>query len=94
MTESITINTERLIRTLTALRESHLDGLVLTTDIIDHYMGGFHSNLNVPVQDSWNAQFGKYLKAHASELRIMQVDANVRVEANGHPTSAAKWQIT
>ncbi|MEH0834416.1 hypothetical protein [Pectobacterium cacticida] len=46
---------ERLKDSLNKLRESHKEGIVFTTEIIDIYMGGFHSNRGVSASDSWNA---------------------------------------
>ena len=92
MHESISINRQRLESTLNELRS---DGQcdVYTTEIIDAYMGGFHSNLGVPATVSWNAQFGKHLSAHADELRIRLVSSENSIEVNGHPTTSAIWAL-
>jgi hypothetical protein len=92
MTEHISINNVRLAAVLNQMRNIG-NTSVLTTEIIEQYMGGFHSNRRVPVADSWNAQFGKYLKAHLQELQIVELEANVRVETNGGTTHASRWGL-
>ncbi|GEM_PF-1481023 len=92
MTDAIKINTERLTDTLNELRLNRSEAL--TTEIIDRYMGGFHQNKGVPVSDSWNAQFGKYLKAHHAELDIREIAPNQRVEVNNGFTSASLWALS
>ncbi len=85
-------NTDRLKQTLNELRINRSEAL--TTDIIEHYMGGFHQNKGVPVSDSWNAQFGKYLKAHHAALDICEVASKQKVEVNGGYTSASLWSLS
>ncbi|MCQ4320987.1 hypothetical protein [Stutzerimonas stutzeri] len=92
MADAIQINTERLNKTLNELRLNRNE--VLTTDIIEQYMGGFHQNKGVPVSDSWNAQFGKYLKAHQAELDILEIASKQKVEVNGGFTSASMWALS
>jgi hypothetical protein len=92
MTDHISINTERLSEVLNEMRRSGIS-TALTTDIIQQYMGGFHSNKGVPVADSWNAQFGKYLKANSEQFGISEVAANVRVIIDGSPTNASRWNL-
>lgn len=92
MTDAIQINTERLIAVLDQLRLNRSEAL--TTEIIDQYMGGFHQNKAVPPTDSWNAQFGKYLKAHHGELNIREIAAGQRVQVNGSVTSSSLWALT
>ncbi|MEE3662557.1 hypothetical protein V2I52_11595 [Brenneria sp. g21c3] len=89
MIDAITVNFERLGESLNKLREKNNSGKALTTEIIEIYMGGFHSNKGVPVNDSWNAQFGKYLKRHAVELGISENRKNVRI---GN-TTASEWNL-
>ena len=91
MTESIEINVDRLTRILAELKEEKEEAH--TTDIIDRYMGGFHSNKGVPVSDSWNAQFGKYLKSHQKELKICEVAPKQRVVRDGDVTTASLWSL-
>lgn len=93
MTDHLEINEERLQQVLSEMRESGKDS-ALTTDVIELYMGGFHSNKGVPVKDSWNAQFGKYLKANSAKFDISEVGTNERVTVNGHPTSASRWSLS
>lgn len=92
MTNSISINEERLHQVLNEIRSGGVYS-VLTTDIIEKYMGGFHINKQVPVNDSWNAQFGKYLKSHAAMLGILEETANEKVIINNNPTSASRWVL-
>ena len=92
MTDAIQINTERLNTTLNELRLNRSEAL--TTDIIESYMGGFHQNKGVPVSDSWNAQFGKYLKAHHVELGIREIAAQQRVKIKNSFTSASLWALS
>ncbi len=92
MTDHIAINPTRLVEVLDEMRRNGAT-TALTTDIIDKYMGGFHSNEGVPVVDSWNAQFGKYLKSNREVLRISENKAGVRVKVNGVATSASKWNL-
>ncbi len=91
MTDAIQINTERLTNTLNELRINRSE--VLTTEIIDRYMGGFHQNKAVPPNDSWNAQFGKYLKAHHAELNIKEIAARQQVKVNGSFTTSSLWAL-
>ncbi|MHA7000280.1 hypothetical protein [Aeromonas schubertii] len=91
MTDAIQINTERLAQKLEELRQERTEAF--TTEIIDRYMGGFHSNKEVPASDSWNAQFGKYLKAHESELNIRELAAKQKVSTNGSTTTSSLWSL-
>lgn len=91
MTDSIQINVERLVHKLEELRQERKEAF--TTEIIDRYMGGFHSNKAVPVADSWNAQFGKYLKAHESELNIREMASKQKVSTNGSSTTSSLWSL-
>lgn len=56
-------------------------------------MGGFHTNKLVPVKDSWNAQFGRYLKAHYTDLKIREITQNVPVIVRGERTTASRWSL-
>ncbi len=49
MTDSISIDSNRLTDVLDDMRQKELSS-VLTTDIIECYMGGFHQNKKVPHQ--------------------------------------------
>ncbi|MEH6386707.1 hypothetical protein [Pseudomonas profundi] len=93
MTDHIDINEERLQQVLAEMRERN-EASALTTDIIELYMGGFHSNKGVPVKDSWNAQFGKYLKANSSKFGINELSSHESVKVNGHPTSSSRWSLS
>lgn len=92
MTDHLSINAQRLRDVLAQMRANGVT-TALTTDIIDKYMGGFHSNQRVPVNDSWNAQFGKYLKAHGAQFGIAQEASKIPVTVNGHPTTCSRWQL-
>lgn len=92
MTDHIAINQQRLIEILVEMRANGI-ATALTTEIIDKYMGGFHTNKGVAVNDSWNAQFGKYLKAHCLDLGISEQASKERVVVNGHPTKCSRWQV-
>lgn len=92
MTDAIAINQEWLRKALDALRGKG-KRFVLTTDIIHEYMGGVHRNQQVPAAVSWNAQFGKYLRAHQDELAIEFQEARQPVEVDGAMTSAALWSL-
>lgn len=92
MTDSIEINFTRLTEKLDEFR---LEGIknVLTTEIIERYMGGFHTNKLVPVKDSWNAQFGRYLKANSRDLKIHEIAKNEAVVVRGERTTASRWSL-
>ncbi|MCM0147060.1 MULTISPECIES: hypothetical protein [Photobacterium] len=90
MAEHISVDTNRLMDVLAEMHEKQLPS-VLTTDIIENYMGGFHQNKKVPPSVSWNAQFGKYLKANAQSLGITEIAAKEKVKLNGTMTSASRW---
>lgn len=92
MDNEIGINRDRLQQVLDGMRETGKQ-TALTTEIINEYMGGFHSNRSVPVRDSWNAQFGKYLKAHSETFGISEQTANVRVVIGGRTTHASLWDL-
>jgi len=92
MADSISIDSNRLKDVLDDMRQKELSS-ALTTDIIEYYMGGFHQNKKVPPSISWNAQFGKYLKANSSMLGITEVAAKEKVIINGSATSASRWSI-
>ncbi|AHL77594.1 hypothetical protein CH92_00275 [Stutzerimonas stutzeri] len=91
MADAIQINTERLKNTLDQIRLNRSEAL--TIDIIEQYMGGFHQNKAVPPTDSWNAQFGKYLKAHHAELGVREIAAGQKVKVNGSLTSSSLWAL-
>ena len=91
MTDHISINEERLSETLNGLLNQN-GATALTTQIIDAYMGGFHSNKGVPASISWNAQFGKYLKAHAETLGICEDAAGLPVTHKGDHTTTSRWK--
>jgi len=93
MTDHISINAQRLSEVLDDMRRSGTL-TALTTEIIAKYMGGFHSNKGVPVVDSWNAQFGKYLKSNSQKLGISEMQPKVKTIVEGNPTSASKWSIS
>lgn len=98
MATEISINDARIHGVLNAFRKERAERdeprpSVLTTEIIDRYMGGFHSNLGVSASVSWNAQFGKYLKTKANELRLVEIEKDVRVVVNGHLTTASRWLL-
>lgn len=92
MTDHLSINVQRLMDVLAQMRARGAT-TALTTEIIAQYMGGFHSNQGVPVKDSWNAQFGKYLKAHGADLGIAEETSRIRVEVNSHPTTCSRWRL-
>lgn len=92
MTDHISIDRERLCHTLNEMRSTGISS-ALTTTIIDRYMGGFHSNKEVPVNISWNAQFGKYLKSHSTILGIFEEAKKEKVIINGNPTSSSRWAL-
>lgn len=92
MTDHIEINEERLHQVLTEMRERN-EVSALTTDIIEVYMGGFHSNRGVPAKDSWNAQFGKYLKANSPKFGITELNSGESVKVNGHATTSSRWNL-
>ena len=92
MTDYIAINRSRLADVLDQMREAGRSE-ALTTEIIGEYMGGFHSNRGVPVTDSWNGQFGKYLKAHMRELRIDELETHVRVPVGDGITHTSRWGL-
>jgi len=67
---------------------------ICTSDVIRDYCAGFYSNRGIPASLSFNAQFGKLLKANSAFLGIKEVAANVSIKDDlGHPTSASKWEI-
>lgn len=80
---------------MAVLDQMRFDGRseVKTTEIIEKYMGGFHSNEGVPAGDSWNAQFGKYLQANAGLLRVTHVASSQHVEMHGRPTTTSIWLL-
>ena len=92
MTDYIAIKRSRLVAVLDQMREAGRTE-ALTTEIIEEYMGGFHSNRGVPATDSWNGQFGKYLKAHRQELQIGELETNVRVPVEDGITHASLWEL-
>ncbi len=92
MTDYIAINRCRLAAVLEQMREAGKSE-ALTTEIIEVYMGGFYSNRNVAVTDSWNGQFGKYLKAHMQELQINELEAHVSVPVGDGITHASRWEL-
>ena len=92
MTDNISIDSNRLEEVLAEMRVKQLPS-VLTTDIIEYYMGGFHQNKKVPPSASWNAQFGKYLKANASALGIAEIAAKEKVKLNGSTTCSSRWSF-
>ncbi len=68
--------------------------LILTSDVIRKYCGGFFSNVGIPAHQSFNAQFGKILKKHSEFLEIKEIAADVPVDDDrGHSTTASKWAI-
>ena len=91
MPDAIQINATRLAQKIDELRLERKEAY--TTDIIERYMGGFHSNKAVPVSDSWNAQFGKYLKSHETELNIRETAAKQKLKINGSLTTASLWSL-
>lgn len=91
MTEVIQINAERLAQILNEFRQERREAF--TTEIIDRYMGGFHSNKAVPASVSWNAQFGKYLKAHEAELNIREIATKQEVNTNSNSTTSSSWAL-
>ena len=92
MSESISVPLDKVLGALDRLRAKGLSQ-AYTTDVIAEYMGGFHSNLGVPPQYSWNAQFGKVLKANEAGLRIKELSAANPVEVAGHQTRASLWAL-
>jgi hypothetical protein len=67
---------------------------IYTSDVIRDYCGGFYANRRIPPSLSFNAQFGKILKANSGFLRIKELNANVSIRDDiHHPTSASKWKI-
>jgi len=65
-----------------------------TSQIIEEYMGFFYSNVGVPMYRSWNAQFGKILKKHASMLGIKELKKAQRIkDARGHSTQCSLWSL-
>ena len=92
MTDHIAINEKRLLDVIAEMR-IHGETSARTTEIIDKYMGGFSSNKKVPASDSWNAQFGKYLKAHQASLGIAEIASKQRVVVDGHPTTCSIWNL-
>lgn len=64
-----------------------------TADVMRGYAGRFLTTLDTPPRYSSNAQLGKFLKRHASDLGIRQIETNTRIkDDDGHPTSASFWQ--
>ncbi len=64
-----------------------------TADIMRGYAGRFLTILDTPPYYSFNAQFGKFLKRHASDLGIRQIEINASIkDDDGHPTSSSFWQ--
>lgn len=67
---------------------------IYTSDVIRDYCGGFYSNIGIPASRSFNAQFGKLLKANSAFLGTKEVAANTSIKDDlKHPTSASKWEI-
>ena len=93
MAASINVSLERVRETLDRLRTTRPEGLATTDEVIAEYMGGFHSNLGVAAQHSWNAQFGKILKAEASNLGIREISSGNTIMPNGHKTHASLWNL-
>jgi hypothetical protein len=92
MKENILINRDNLIQVLNNFREAG-ENEVSTIAIINNYMGGFHQNRGVDPATSWNAQFGKYLKANSCDLNIIEASSKNKVPINGSDTTTSYWQL-
>jgi len=68
MKDKITVYLNDVRDAIDHLRKKPTNQQAYTSQIIEEYMGFFYSNVGVPVYRSWNAQFGKILKKHASML--------------------------
>ncbi len=92
MKEAIDINLNSLVSTLADFRvRGEME--ITTIQIIEKYMGGFHQNRGVDPSTSWNAQFGKYLKAHMTDLGIVESDSKLKVRINNSDTTSSLWII-
>ncbi|WP_040433764.1 hypothetical protein [Chlorobium ferrooxidans] len=92
MGNTISVSLEKVSDVIDSFRNQGMVE-VLTTVLIDAYMGGFHSNKGISAQLSWNAQFGKILKSEADRLGIREISSGNEVFVNGQKTHASKWLI-
>ena len=66
-----------------------------TTEVIQHYLGRFRSDLGTAAVYSFNAQFGKLLQRNAESLDIVEIDRDVPIrDDHGHETKTSRWQRT
>ena len=94
MGATIKVSLERVREILDRLRTTKPEGLATTDEVIAEYMGSFHSNLGVAAIHSWNAQFGKILKAEAQYLGISEDSAgNPIKDKDGHKSHASRWNL-
>ncbi|MDP8206812.1 MAG: hypothetical protein P9L92_09135 [Candidatus Electryonea clarkiae] len=90
--DSIPVSHKRIIAILNNFRES--SKVVTTTiEIIKKYNGGFYSNKNTPVSVSFNALFGKLLRANEEHYGIIFIDYISAKDDLGNPTKTARWKI-
>ena len=80
MDEDIDVSLARVRRCIAECQQTSPSGTFKTTEVIDRYLGHFHSDVGTPPAFSFNAQFGKLLKRNEAELGIVEVGC-----ARAHP---------
>ena len=66
---------------------------VFTIDIIREQKG-IYRNDKTNAYKSYNANFGKFLKAHSAKLGIKEIRSGVKVKDDfGNKTSSSEWEI-
>lgn len=93
MDEDIDVSLARVRQCIAECQQTSPSGIFTTTEVIDRYLGHFHSDVGTPPAFSFNAQFGKLLKRNEAELGIVEVVARERTrDDNGRATSTSRWR--
>jgi hypothetical protein len=92
MEDFIRVDLDRIKEIIDHFRERQ--NSIFTSDVIRKYCGGFFSNVGIPANKSFNAQFGKIIKKHDEFLGVKELSADVPLKDDkGNPTTASKWAI-